>query len=238
MSHPTFGTRDDIRDAARAAAHHNAQARAAEANERSTRERRRAEMRAAEDGSPPLVLGRAWVRQAAGLCEFALVDRQPSPIRVTLARGEAVDPVQLVGVMRTIGATLLEHQGYSEPGGSLWKRGVIDPFGGGGAAIPENVPAIGEPLYASGLALDVTHEPSDEDRASALAAAHEAVAMLATTKSRARDLAAALRLALAAGPHAVEAIALALDEHGRPAGEPTPPTPPTTPTTNEPPRAA
>lgn len=225
-----FGAGNDIAEGMRRQNERQLAERLAAAADQRAREKRVADQRAQH--GVPNVLGRLLVRQGSGSLLVELVDHSPVPIRVLLARDQTVEPVHITGMFRTLGLTILEHSGYAEPSARIWTLGTLDPTGGGSGPTPQELPPVGAPLFESEAAIDVEHEPSDEERAHALDAARETLAALGPTKARARDLAAALRHALELGPHAIEALALVLDEHGRPAGEPTPPT------TTEPPRAA
>lgn len=161
----------------------------------------------------PTVLGRVFSRMGAGVVELVLVDKLPGdlPMRLLIGRGRAVDPTLVVGTFRALGATLIEAGSFAEPTSRFWQSGVIDPFSGGGTFTPPaDLPPVDSPLYTS--APDETAPRTDEERAGDLDRARRAVDALAPTKAKARDLAAALRAALATGPESIDAFALALEE--------------------------
>lgn len=236
MTTAPFGTRDDIRDAE---IQQQRQQLANRETQRAEQTRRSEEARRVLE-DPHAVAPVALARKLLGTGtahSSALIELVPSlpgnlPIRVLVSRTThgAVD----VGASLRIVANILAESGgaYASPSGRFWAQPVFDPFGTG-LRMPDALPALNEPIYAvRSHDVDVTieHEPSDDERACALELGRETVDALGPSKVRARDLAAALRTALATGPHAIEALAVALEEHGRPAQSP--------PDDHEPPRAA
>lgn len=112
------------------------------------------------------------------------------------------------GALRGLASTMIEAGSFSQPESRIWAQRVVDPFGSGPFTPAENVLPVGSPLYTSAP----PPAPSPEELAGAADAANAAVVALAPTKAKARDLAAALRAAIATGPHALEALAAALEE--------------------------
>lgn len=231
--------RDDIRDGEIARARQelrNKEIRAAE-QEQLAREREAAQRRAAELGlGPPTSLARTVVIRN-GAIVVDLVDALPPTViaRVQLSRETARSLELTIGMAQSLRGVFAEAGSIERPESRFWTAPKHDPLGGApGYVLPPLAPVPG-PLFVVDEPVHVEHEPSAEERARATASATATVEALATTKGRARDLAASLREALASGEHAVLALVDALEAYGAPAAPITPPTPPTT---NEPPRAA